>query len=281
LPAIDNAIKSKELYKENVDYLFEDGKIVIIDEITGRPAYGRVYGGGLHQAIEVKHGIEPSPEGSDIATISLQKFFQQYNSVAGMTGTATFDRIEYRSVYRKEVIVIPSRFTSKRVDESDVIYKTNEGRLGGVIDEIEEANAKQRPILIGTSSVERANEVAAKLKKRNIIYELLDAKHHQREAEIIKKAGQQGSVTIAAKMAGRGTDIKLGDGVEELGGLLVMGVERNESRRMDEQLRGRAGRHGKQGTTQFFISFDDDMMRIFAPEWTVKALSWIGWELTL
>jgi preprotein translocase subunit SecA len=255
LPAIDNALKAKELYREDVDYIVEDNRIVIVDEITGRIAYGRVYSDGRHQAIEAKHRIKPSPDTKCNAEISLQKFFQQYDKVAGMTGTATFDKNEYKSVYGKEVIIIPSRFDSKRIDRSDVIYKTKKEALAGVITEIEEAHTREQPVLVGTLSVEVADEIAAELDKKNLKYELLHAKNHQREAEIIKNAGQRGAVTIAAKMAGRGTDIKLGERMEELGGLLVIGVERNESRRMDEQLRGRSGRRGKKGTSQFFLSF--------------------------
>ena len=226
----------------------------------------------------MKHGIEPSSETKKIAEITFQKLFQKYDKMAGMTGTATFDTKEYRAVYGKKLIVLPSRFGLNRIDKYDVIYRTKKERLNRVITEIENAYKKKQPVLVGTLSVEMADEIATRLDEKSIKYELLHAKYHQKEAEIIKNAGQAGAVTIAAKMAGRGTDIKLGVGTEEIGGLHVIGVERNESRRMDDQLKGRAGRHGKTGSTQFFLSLEDDMLRLFGSERISMIMGKLGVE---
>ena len=278
LPAIDNALKAKELIKYKHDYFIEANKVVPIDENSGRPQYGRTYSGGLHQAIEEKHGIETHTLTKELAKISLQKYFQKYKKIAGMTGTAVFNIKEYKSVYGKDVITIPSRFKIVREDKNDIIYRTKNERLDRVISEIENAYIKKQPVLINTLSVEEADEISNILVKKAVKHELLHAIKHQREAEIIKKAGQTSAITVAAKMAGRGTDIKLARGVEELGGLFVIGVERNESRRIDEQLRGRAGRHGEIGSTQFFLSLEDELMMEFGSDRISSVMTKLGME---
>lgn len=278
IPAIENSLKARELFEDGVDYIVQDNQIVVVEERTGRPLFGRMYSDGMHQALELKHGLPLSRKTQCTGKISMQKYFQKYDKVVGMTATAKYDANEYKDLYSIGVVVIPSRFENLKVIESDSIYRTKRERLNSVIQEIKQAYMIQQPILVGTLSVGGAEEIAERLDDDNISYEILHAKNHEREAEIIKKAGEKRAVTIAAKMAGRGTDIRLSEGVEELGGLYVIGVERNESRRMDEQLEGRSGRHGKKGKAKFFISLEDKLMVLFGSERIDKMMSKLGLE---
>jgi preprotein translocase subunit SecA len=265
-----------------------DGKVVIVDEFTGRLMQGRQWSDGLHQAVEAKETVTVKEESQTLATITLQNFFKLYEQISGMTGTAATEAEEFMNIYKLDVVVMPTNEPCIRDDQDDAIYQSIREKYNAIVEQINEVSASGRPVLVGTVSVEKNESLSAALQKKfGIEHEVLNAKHHEREALIVAKAGQQhkardgrmrGNITIATNMAGRGTDIVLGPGVAELGGLHVLGTERHEARRIDNQLRGRTGRQGNAGSSQFFLSFDDDLMRIFAPEWTVKALSWIGWE---
>jgi len=264
------------------------GKVVIGDEFTGRLMHGRQWSDGLHQAVEAKEGVQVKEESQTLATITLQNFFKLYGKIAGMTGTAITEAGEFMNIYGLDVIVMPTNRPCIRDDRDDLIYKSMKEKFTAIADEIHEVSSQGRPVLVGTISIEKSEAISGALtKKYGLEHEVLNAKQHQREANIVEKAGHQrhskdgkawGNVTIATNMAGRGTDIKLGEGVAEIGGLHIVGTERHEARRIDNQLRGRAGRQGDAGSSEFFLSFDDDLMRTFAPEWTVKALAWIGWE---
>ena len=285
---LEQSLRAHVVFEREKDYVAMDNKIVIVDEFTGRLMHGRQWSDGLHQAVEAKEGVTIKEETQTLATITLQNFFKLYEQIAGMTGTAVTEQEEFMKIYKLEVVIIPTNKPCIRDDRDDLIYKTMREKFDAIVEEINEVSAAGRPVLVGTISIEKSEALSAALKKRHgLDHEVLNAKQHAREAQIVAKAGQQhqgrdglthGNVTIATNMAGRGTDIKLGPGVPEIGGLHILGTERHEARRIDNQLRGRAGRQGDAGSSQFFLSFEDDLMRIFAGERMVKALSWIGWE---
>lgn len=263
---INQALKANYGMKKDFDYVVNDGKIVIVDPFTGRLMQGRAYSEGLHQAIEAKEGVQINQETKTLATITFQNLFRMYHKLAGMTGTAKTEEEEFRDIYNMYVIEIPTNKPIARIDDTDLVFATQKGKYKAIINEIKERHEKGQPILVGTIAVETSELISSMLKKAKIPHEVLNAKNNAREAEIIAKAGIKGSVTIATNMAGRGTDIKLGEGVAELGGLCVIGTERHESRRIDNQLRGRAGRQGDPGYSQFFISFEDELMRRFGAD---------------
>ena len=263
---INQALHANYSQKVDVDYVVKDGKIVIVDQFTGRLMPGRAFSDGLHQALEAKEGVEIQQETKTLATITFQNLFRMYNKLSGMTGTAKTEEEEFRDIYNMYVISIPTNMPVIREDMADLIYASKKSKFKAIIDEIEARHKKGQPVLVGTIAIETSEEISDLLKKRGIPHEVLNAKNHAREAEIIAKAGEKGSVTIATNMAGRGTDIKLGEGVKELGGLCVIGTERHESRRIDNQLRGRSGRQGDPGFTQFYIAMDDELMIRFGSE---------------
>ncbi|TKJ41527.1 preprotein translocase subunit SecA [candidate division LCP-89 bacterium B3_LCP] len=264
---IGQLLRAHMLYESDIEYVIEDGaRIVIVDEFTGRLQYGRRYSDGLHQAIEAKEGVKIERETQTIATVTLQNYFRLYDKLAGMTGTAETEEQEFYDIYKLDVVVAPTNQTVIRKDIDDVIYKTRKEKYEAILSEVEDCYHNKQPILVGTTNVEVSETLARLLKRRKIPHEVLNAKHHAREAEIITRAGQPGSVTIATNMAGRGTDIKLGKGVVEVGGLQILGTERHESRRIDRQLRGRSGRQGDPGVSKFFLSLEDDLMRLFGSE---------------
>ncbi len=285
---LEQSLRAHITFEREKDYVVMEGKVIIVDEFTGRLMHGRQWSDGLHQAVEAKEGVQVKEETQTLATITLQNFFKLYDQISGMTGTASTESEEFMNIYKLEVVVIPTNKPCARNDMEDVIYKSMKEKFDAVAEQIFETSQAGRPLLIGTISIEKSEALSNALTKRfGLDHEVLNAKQHAREAVIVAKAGQQheardgskrGNVTIATNMAGRGTDIKLGPGVAQIGGLHILGTERHEARRIDNQLRGRAGRQGDAGSSQFFLSFDDDLMSIFAPEWTVKALSWIGWE---
>ena len=263
---INQALHANYSQKNDVEYVVKDGKIVIVDQFTGRLMPGRAFSDGLHQAIEAKEGVEIQQETKTLATITFQNLFRMYNKLSGMTGTAKTEEEEFREIYNMYVIAIPTNKPVIREDMADLIYASKKSKFKAIVDEIAERHEKGQPVLVGTIAIETSEEISDLLKKRGIPHEVLNAKNHAREAEIIAKAGEKGSVTIATNMAGRGTDIKLGEGVKELGGLCVIGTERHESRRIDNQLRGRSGRQGDPGFTQFYIAMDDELMIRFGSE---------------
>jgi preprotein translocase, SecA subunit len=273
---IQQALKAHALMKRDVDYVVENGQVIIVDEFTGRLMHGRRYSDGLHQAIEAKEGLEVQNETMTLATITLQNYFRMYQKLAGMTGTAKTEEEEFKKIYGMDVVVIPTNKPMIRKDLPDVVFKTQEAKYRAVVEEIVRRHKKGQPVLVGTTSIENSERLSEMLKKRGIPHEVLNAKHHAREAEIIARAGQRGAVTIATNMAGRGTDIVLGEGVAELGGLHVIGTERHESRRIDNQLRGRAGRQGDPGSSQFFLSLEDDLMRRFGSENIMAMMERLG-----
>jgi len=262
---INQALKAKTLFHRDEAYLVKDGEVIIVDEFTGRTMPGRRWSDGLHQAVEAKEGVKVLQEQKTIATITVQNYFRQYEKLAGMTGTALTEAEEFHKIYGLDVVIIPTHRPMVRTDSSDVIYKTEQSKFEAVINEIVEMNKVKRPVLVGTVSVEKSERLARMLEKRGVKHNVLNAKQHEREAGIIAEAGQPGAVTIATNMAGRGTDIVLGEGVTNVGGLHIIGTERHESRRIDNQLRGRAGRQGDPGSSRFFISLEDDLMKIFGP----------------
>jgi preprotein translocase subunit SecA len=262
---INQALKAKALFLRDRDYLVKDGEVVIVDEFTGRTMPGRRWSDGLHQAVEAKEGVKVQQEQKTIATITVQNYFRQYEKLAGMTGTALTEAEEFHKIYGLDVVVIPTHRNMIRKDHPDVIYKTEKSKFEAVIDEIVEMNKQKRPVLVGTVSVEKSERLARMLEKRGVKHNVLNAKQHEREAAIVAEAGQPSAVTIATNMAGRGTDIVLGPGVTDVDGLHIIGTERHESRRIDNQLRGRAGRQGDPGSSRFFISLEDDLMKIFGP----------------
>jgi len=263
---IEQSLKAHALYKKDRDYVIKDGQIVIVDEFTGRLMPGRRYGEGLHQAIEAKEGVEVKQESKTLATITFQNFFRLYNKLSGMTGTAKTEEEEFYKIYGLEVIVIPTNKPLARKNLNDLVYVNEAAKFNAVVEDIKERHKVGQPLLVGTISIEKSELLSDMLKREGVKHEVLNAKHHEKEAEIVKNAGQKGMVTIATNMAGRGTDIKLGEGVKELGGLHIVGTERHESRRIDNQLRGRAGRQGDPGSSQFFVSLEDDLMRLFGSE---------------
>ena len=273
---LEQALKAYTLFKKDRDYIVKDGEIVIVDEFTGRLMVGRRYSEGLHQAIEAKENVEVKQESQTMATISFQNLFRLYKKLAGMTGTAATEAEEFYKIYQLDVVEIPTNRPIVREDLSDRIYKTEKSKIEAIVADIKERQEKGQPVLVGTVSVKK-NEVLSRMMKRaGIKHELLNAKNHEREARIVVKAGHIGSVTVATNMAGRGTDIKLAEGVRELGGLHVIGTERHESRRIDNQLRGRAGRQGDPGSSQFFASMEDDLMRIFGGEKMKNLMDTLG-----
>ncbi len=270
---IEQALKARTLFQKDRDYVVRDGEVVIVDEFTGRLMPGRRYSEGLHQAIEAKEDVQIQQESQTLATISFQNYFRMYEKLAGMTGTAATEAEEFHKIYGLEVVIIPTNRPMVRQDLPDVIYKTQAAKYTAVAGEIERAHATGQPILIGTTAIDKNELLSELLKRRKISHALLNAKNHEKEAEIIAKAGEKGAVTVATNMAGRGVDIKLGKGVPELGGLYIIGTERHESRRIDNQLRGRAGRQGDPGMTRFFVSLEDDLMRIFGGDQVAKIMT--------
>ncbi|MBV8222165.1 MAG: preprotein translocase subunit SecA, partial [Candidatus Eremiobacteraeota bacterium] len=260
------ALKAKELFRKDEQYVVKDGEIIIVDEFTGRLMYGRRYSDGIHQAIEAKEGIKVKSEDQTLATITFQNYFRLYKKLAGMTGTAKTEEREFREIYGLDVLSIPTNVAVRRKDADDVVYNHEDGKFRAVINEIIEMHKAGRPVLVGTRSIEKSERLSGMLGKRGIEHNVLNAKYHEKEAEIIKDAGLRGKVTIATNMAGRGVDIKLGEGVPELGGLHIIGTERHESRRIDNQLRGRSGRQGDLGSSRFYCALDDELMRIFGGE---------------
>ena len=262
---INQALKAKSLFRRDQEYLVKDAEVIIVDEFTGRTMPGRRWSDGLHQAVEAKEGVKVQQEQKTIATITVQNYFRQYEKLAGMTGTALTEAEEFHKIYGLDVVVIPTHHEMVREDHPDVIYKSEKSKFDAVIDEIVEMNKQSRPVLVGTVSVEKSERLSRMLEKRGVKHNVLNAKQHEREAAIVAEAGQPNAVTIATNMAGRGTDIVLGPGVTDVGGLHIIGTERHESRRIDNQLRGRAGRQGDPGSSRFFISLEDDLMKIFGP----------------
>ena len=277
---VTQALKANYTMKADKDYMVKDNEIVIIDEFTGRLMEGRRYSDGLHQAIEAKENVKIQRESKTLATITFQNYFRMYAKLSGMTGTALTEENEFREIYNLDVIVIPTNRPVQRIDKSDMVYKNESGKYKAIIEEIVKAHEKNQPVLVGTASVDKSEYISSLLKKRGIKHQVLNAKYHAQEAEIISHAGELGMVTIATNMAGRGTDIKLGEGVREVGGLKVLGTERHESRRIDNQLRGRSGRQGDPGESIFFISLEDDLMRIFGSEKIQGIIDKLGLEET-
>jgi len=275
---ISQLLRAQTLYEKDVEYVVQDGQVLIVDEFTGRILPGRRYSDGLHQAIEAKENVEIKRETQTLATITIQNYFRMYDKLSGMTGTAETEAEELSSIYNLDVMVIPTNETVIRDDREDLVYKTKREKFNAVIDEIAESHHKGQPMLVGTISVEASELLSRMLKRRGIPHNVLNAKQHKSEAEIVARAGQTGAVTIATNMAGRGTDIKLGKGVIELGGLHILGTERHESRRIDDQLRGRSGRQGDPGSSQFYLSLEDDLMRLFNSERVAKIMDKMGVE---
>ncbi len=263
---LQQALKAHALMKLDRDYVVKDGQVIIVDEFTGRLMFGRRYSDGLHQAIEAKEGVKVENESKTLATITFQNYFRMYKKLAGMTGTAATEEEEFRGIYGLDVVVIPTNKPMIRTDYPDAVYKTEKGKFNAVVEEIQECHRKGRPVLVGTISIEKSELLSSMLKRKGIPHQVLNAKYHEKEAQIIAQAGQKGAVTIATNMAGRGTDIVLGEGVAELGGLHIIGTERHESRRIDNQLRGRSGRQGDPGSSRFYISLEDDLMRLFGAD---------------
>jgi len=263
---VHQCLKAHKLFHRDVDYVVQAGEIIIVDEFTGRLMEGRRYSDGLHQAIEAKEGVEVKQENQTLATITFQNFFRMYEKLAGMTGTAETEAEEFRKIYKLDVMVIPPNKKMIRIDYPDKVYRTQREKFNAIAEEVKELHLKGQPVLLGTISIENSEKLSKLLHQKGIPHNVLNAKHHDREAEIIKEAGQRGRVTIATNMAGRGTDIILGEGVKELGGLHIIGSERHESRRIDNQLRGRAGRQGDPGSSRFYLSLEDELMRIFGSD---------------
>ncbi|WP_352399605.1 preprotein translocase subunit SecA [Anaerotignum sp.] len=273
---INNALKANYNMHLDKDYVIAEGEIVIVDEFTGRMMPGRRYSDGLHQAIEAKENVQVRRESKTLATITFQNYFNKYTKKAGMTGTAKTEEEEFRNIYGMDVVEIPTNRPVQRKDMQDVVYRTEAGKFRAVVKEIAEAHAKGQPVLVGTVTIDKSEELSKLLKREGIKHQVLNAKYHAQEADIVSLAGQMGAVTIATNMAGRGTDIKLGEGVAEIGGLKIIGTERHESRRIDNQLRGRAGRQGDPGESRFYISLEDDLMRLFGAEKTMKLVDAMG-----
>ncbi|MCS1352228.1 preprotein translocase subunit SecA [Mechercharimyces sp. CAU 1602] len=275
---VQQALKAHVTMKRDSDYVVNEEGVVIVDEFTGRLMTGRRYSDGLHQAIEAKEGLQVQRESMTLATVTLQNYFRMYDKLAGMTGTAKTEEEEFRKIYGMDVVQIPTNKPMVRQDMSDILYKTEEAKFRRVVSEIKEKHRTGQPILVGTVSIERSEILSRMLKKEGITHQVLNAKNHEREAEIISQAGQKNAVTIATNMAGRGTDIVLGEGVDKLGGLHVIGTERHESRRIDNQLRGRSGRQGDPGSSQFFLSFQDELMRRFGSDNLSSMMERLGLE---
>ena len=275
---VNQALRAHTLFKRDVDYLVKEGKVVIVDEFTGRVMPGRRYSDGLHQALEAKEHVTIEQENQTMASITFQNYFRMYEKLAGMTGTADTEAEEFNKIYNLEVLIIPTNMPMIREDFSDVIYKTEKEKFQAVIEEIKSLHEAKRPVLVGTISIEKSELLSKYLTRTGIKHHVLNAKNHEREAEIVAQAGQPGQVTISTNMAGRGTDIKLGEGVAEIGGLHILGTERHESRRIDNQLRGRSGRQGDKGSSRFYLSLEDDLLRIFGAERISGIMDRIGME---
>jgi preprotein translocase subunit SecA len=274
----NQALKAHTLFKRDVDYIVKDGEVIIVDEFTGRLMPGRRYSEGLHQALEAKENVKIENENQTLATITFQNYFRMYDKLSGMTGTADTEAAEFKKIYNLDVSVIPTNMPMIRTDFPDVIYKTRREKFAAAIEEIKALHKKGQPVLVGTVSIDISEQLANQLKKQGIPHEVLNAKNHEKEAEIISMAGQKGAVTISTNMAGRGTDIVLGDGVTELGGLHILGTERHESRRIDNQLRGRSGRQGDPGSSRFYLALEDDLLRIFGGERITGIMERLGME---
>ncbi|MBU1054318.1 MAG: preprotein translocase subunit SecA [Proteobacteria bacterium] len=275
---VNQALKAHTLFKLDVDYIVKEGEVIIVDEFTGRLMPGRRYSDGLHQALEAKENVKIENENQTLATITFQNYFRMYNKLSGMTGTADTEAAEFKKIYNLDVAVIPTNMPMVRKDFPDAIYKTKKEKFEAALDEIAELNKKGQPVLVGTVSIDVSENMSTKLKKRGIKHTVLNAKNHEKEAEIISMAGQKGAVTISTNMAGRGTDIVLGEGVTELGGLHVLGTERHESRRIDNQLRGRSGRQGDPGSSRFYLALEDDLLRIFGGERITGIMEKLGMQ---
>ena len=272
------ALRAHYLFTLDDHYIVKDGQVVIVDEFTGRLMPGRRFSDGLHQALEAKEGVKVEAENQTLASITFQNFFRMYRKLSGMTGTADTEAVEFQQIYGLEVVVAPPNKQMVRKDFPDVILKTQAEKFGAIVEEIKGLHAKGQPVLVGTTSIEKSEYIASLLKKKGVPHEVLNAKYHEKEAEIVAMAGQKGRVTIATNMAGRGTDIVLGEGVRELGGLHILGSERHESRRIDNQLRGRAGRQGDPGSSRFYLALDDTLMRLFGSERIAGIMEKLGLE---
>jgi len=275
---VQQALKAHSLFKRDVDYIVKNGEVIIVDEFTGRLMPGRRYSEGLHQALEAKENVKIENENQTLASITFQNYFRMYEKLAGMTGTADTEAAEFKKTYDLDVVVIPTNKPMRRTDFSDVIYKTRKEKFDAALEEIVECHEAGQPVLVGTISIDVSESFSKKLKKRGIPHTVLNAKNHEGEAEIIVQAGQRGAVTISTNMAGRGTDIVLGEGVTDLGGLHILGTERHESRRIDNQLRGRAGRQGDPGSSRFYLALEDDLLRIFGGERISGIMNKLGME---
>lgn len=275
---INTALRAHVTLQRDVDYMVVDGEVLIVDQFTGRTMPGRRFSEGLHQAIEAKEGVKIQNESKTMASITFQNYFRMYNKLAGMTGTAKTEEEEFRNIYNMTVTQIPTNKPVQRQDKSDLIYISQKGKFDAVVDDVVEKHKQGQPVLLGTVAVETSEYISNLLKKRGIRHDVLNAKNHEREAEIVANAGQKGAVTIATNMAGRGTDIKLGEGVEEIGGLAVIGTERHESRRIDDQLRGRSGRQGDKGDSRFYLSLQDELMVRFGSERLQKMMNRLGMD---
>ena len=275
---VNQALKAHTLFRRDVDYLVRDGQVIIVDEFTGRVMPGRRYSDGLHQALEAKEKVKIERENQTLAAITFQNYFRMYKKLAGMTGTADTEAAEFKKIYNLDVAVVPTNMPMIRMDYPDVIYKTETEKFNAVIEEIKGLHKEKRPVLVGTISIEKSELLSRYLSRTGIKHHVLNAKHHEKEAEIIAHAGQPGMVTISTNMAGRGTDIKLGEGVAELGGLHILGTERHESRRIDNQLRGRSGRQGDKGSSRFYLALEDDLLRIFGAERISSIMDKVGME---
>jgi len=273
---IQQALKAQTLFKKDVEYVVREGQVSIVDEFTGRILPGRRYSDGLHQAIEAKEGVKVERENQTLATITLQNYFRMYNKLSGMTGTALTEAAEFHSIYKLDVLSIPTNKPMIRDDGADIIFLTKQDKFNAVLNDINDCYKKGQPTLVGTASIENSEYLSYLMNKEGIPHNVLNAKNHGREAEIIKEAGQNGKITIATNMAGRGTDIKLGEGIVDLGGLRIIGTERHESRRIDNQLRGRSGRQGDPGSSKFYVALEDDLMRIFGGEKLKKTMMRLG-----
>ncbi len=273
---MEAALRAQVIYQRDRDYVVKDGEVIIVDDFTGRLMEGRRWSDGLHQAVEAKERVKIQQETVTYATITIQNYFRLYEKLSGMTGTAITEAEELDKIYKLDVVVIPTHVRIAREDMPDLVYKTEDGKWRAVVADIEEKHALGRPILVGTVAIETSEMLSDMLRRKGVEHEVLNAKQHAREAQIVARAGQHGAVTIATNMAGRGTDIKLGEGVAGIGGLHVIGTERHEARRIDNQLRGRSGRQGDPGSTRFFVSFEDDLMKRFAPEWLPGMMSRLG-----
>jgi preprotein translocase subunit SecA len=275
---VNQALKAHTLFRRDVDYLVKDGEVIIVDEFTGRVMPGRRYSDGLHQALEAKEKVKIERENQTLASITFQNYFRMYKKLSGMTGTADTEAAEFKKIYNLDVLVVPTNMPMIRDDYNDLIYKTEQEKIKAVIEEVKALNKAKRPVLIGTISIEKSELLGKYLTRAGVKHYVLNAKNHEKEAEIVAQAGQAGMVTISTNMAGRGTDIRLGEGVAELGGLHILGTERHESRRIDNQLRGRSGRQGDNGSSRFYLSLEDDLLRIFGADRISSIMDRVGIE---